>query len=36
VQLTGSYFLAMMVFTGAGIGLLLCSTCIDYEKKIPV
>jgi MFS transporter, ACS family, D-galactonate transporter len=36
VQLTGSYFLALMVFTGAGIGLLLCSTCINYEKKIPV
>jgi ACS family D-galactonate transporter-like MFS transporter len=36
VQLTGSYFLALMVFTGAGIGLLLCSTCINYQKKIPV
>jgi MFS transporter, ACS family, D-galactonate transporter len=36
VQLTGSYFLALMVFTGAGIGLLICSTCINYEKKIPV
>ena len=36
VQLTGSYFLAMMVFTGAGIGLLLCSVGIDYEKKLPV
>jgi ACS family D-galactonate transporter-like MFS transporter len=36
VQLTGSYFLALMVFTGAGIGLLFCSTCIDYERKIPV
>jgi MFS transporter, ACS family, D-galactonate transporter len=36
VQLTGSYFLALMVFTGAGIGLLVCSTCINYERKIPV
>jgi ACS family D-galactonate transporter-like MFS transporter len=36
VQLTGSYFLALMVFTGAGIGLLVCSTCINYGKKIPV
>ncbi len=36
VQLTGSYFLAMMVFAGAGIGLLICSTCIDFDKKIPV
>jgi ACS family D-galactonate transporter-like MFS transporter len=36
VQLTGSYFLALMVFTGAGIGLFFCSTCINYEKKLPV
>jgi MFS transporter, ACS family, D-galactonate transporter len=36
VQLTGSYFLAMMLFAGAGIGLFICSTCINYEKKIPV
>jgi ACS family D-galactonate transporter-like MFS transporter len=36
VQLTGSYFLALMVFTGAGISLLLCSVFINYEKKIPV
>jgi ACS family D-galactonate transporter-like MFS transporter len=36
VQLTGSYFLALMVFAGAGVGLFFCSTCIDYEKKIPV
>jgi ACS family D-galactonate transporter-like MFS transporter len=36
VQITGSYFLALMVFTGAGIGLFFCSTCINYEKKLPV
>ncbi|MBN3846976.1 MULTISPECIES: MFS transporter [Burkholderiaceae] len=36
VQLTGSYFLAMMVFAGAGVGLLLCSICIDFGNKIPV
>ncbi|MEW9586192.1 MFS transporter [Paraburkholderia sp. DGU8] len=36
VQTTGSYFLAMMVFAGAGIGLLICSLGINYEKKIPV
>jgi ACS family D-galactonate transporter-like MFS transporter len=36
VQLTGSYFLALMVFTGAGIGLLLCSIFMNYERKLPV
>jgi len=36
VQMTGSYFLALMVFAGAGIGLFLCSTSINYEKKLPV
>ena len=36
VQMTGSYFLALMVFTGAGIGLFFCSTSINYEKKLPV
>ncbi len=37
VQATGSYYLALMLFTGAGIGLFLCSTLlIDYSKKIPV
>ena len=36
VQMTHSYFLALMVFTGAGIGLFFCSTCINYEKKLPV
>ena len=36
VQYTGSYFLALMFFAAAGMGLLLASTAIDYEKKIPV
>ncbi len=37
VQATGSYYLALMLFTAAGIGLFICSTLlIDYSKKIPV
>jgi len=36
VQYTGSYFLALMFFAAAGVGLLLTSTAIDYEKKLPV
>jgi ACS family D-galactonate transporter-like MFS transporter len=36
VLITGSYFLAMMFFAGAGIGLLICSTAIDYSRKLPV
>jgi ACS family D-galactonate transporter-like MFS transporter len=36
VQATGSYFLAMMFFAVTGVGLLLCSLGIDYEKKLPV
>jgi ACS family D-galactonate transporter-like MFS transporter len=36
VQITGSYFLAMMFFAGAGIGLLICSTAIDYSRKLPI
>ncbi len=37
VQATGSYYLALMLFTGAGIGLFICSTLlIEYSKKIPV
>jgi MFS transporter, ACS family, D-galactonate transporter len=36
VQITGSYFLAMMVFASAGIALLICSTTIDYSRKLPV
>jgi ACS family D-galactonate transporter-like MFS transporter len=36
VQITSSYFLAMMFFAGAGIALLICSTAIDYSRKLPV
>lgn len=36
VQFTGSYFLALMFFAAAGVGLLICSSAIDYERKIPV
>ena len=36
VQITGLYFLAMMFFAGAGIALLICSTAIDYSRKLPV
>jgi ACS family D-galactonate transporter-like MFS transporter len=36
VQITGSYFLAMMFFAGAGIGLLICSSAIDYSRKLQV
>jgi ACS family D-galactonate transporter-like MFS transporter len=36
VQFTGSYFLALMFFAAAGVGLLLCSSAIDYESKLPV
>jgi ACS family D-galactonate transporter-like MFS transporter len=36
VQFTGSYFLALMFFAAAGVGLFVCSTGIDYEKKLPV
>lgn len=36
VQVTGSYFLALMFFALAGAGLFLCSVSINYEKKIPV
>ncbi|HXI68567.1 MAG TPA: hypothetical protein VNH41_11555, partial [Steroidobacteraceae bacterium] len=36
VQATGSYFLALMFFAAAGVGLLFASTAIDYETKIPV
>jgi MFS transporter, ACS family, D-galactonate transporter len=36
VQITNSYFLAMMFFAGAGIALLICSTAIDYSRKLPV
>jgi len=36
VQATGSYFLALMYFAAAGIALLICSTLIDYSRKLPV
>jgi MFS transporter, ACS family, D-galactonate transporter len=36
VQITSSYFLAMMFFAGAGIALLICSTAIDYSRELPV
>jgi MFS transporter, ACS family, D-galactonate transporter len=37
VQATGSYFLALMLFTAAGAGLFVCSTLlIDYSRKLPV
>jgi ACS family D-galactonate transporter-like MFS transporter len=36
VQATGSYFLALMFFAAAGIALLICSTLIDYSRKLPV
>lgn len=37
VQATGSYFMALMLFTGAGVGLFICSALlIDYSKKVPV
>ena len=36
VQTTGSYFLALMFFAAAGVGLFVCSTLIDYERKLPV
>jgi ACS family D-galactonate transporter-like MFS transporter len=36
VQATGSYFLALMYFAAAGVALLICSTSIDYSRKLPV
>jgi MFS transporter, ACS family, D-galactonate transporter len=37
VQATGSYDMALMLFTAAGAGLFVCSTMlIDYSKKLPV
>jgi ACS family D-galactonate transporter-like MFS transporter len=36
VQLTASYFLALMFFAAAGLGLLACSLTIDYRHKLPV
>ena len=36
VQATGSYFLALMFFAAAGVALLICSSLIDYSRKLPV
>jgi ACS family D-galactonate transporter-like MFS transporter len=36
VQATGSYFLALMYFAATGVALLICSTLIDYSRKLPV
>jgi ACS family D-galactonate transporter-like MFS transporter len=36
VQATGSYFLALMYFAAAGVALLICSTLIDYSRRLPV
>ena len=36
VQATGSYFLALMYFAAAGVALLICSTLIDYSRKLAV
>jgi ACS family D-galactonate transporter-like MFS transporter len=36
VQATGSYFLALMFFAFAGVALFVCSTAIDYSRKLPV
>jgi ACS family D-galactonate transporter-like MFS transporter len=36
VQATGSYFFALMVFAFAGVALFVCSTTIDYSRKLSV
>jgi ACS family D-galactonate transporter-like MFS transporter len=36
VQLTGSYFIALMFFAAAGAALFVCSTLIDYSRRLPV
>ena len=36
VQVTGSYFLALMFFTASGILFLVGSLAIDYSRKLPV
>ena len=36
VQTTGSYFLALIFFAFAGVGLFVCSSLIDYSRKLPV
>ena len=36
VQLTGSYFLALMFFSASGVLYLIGSLIIDYSRKLPV
>lgn len=36
VQLTGSYHLALMFFGFSAVALFVCSTAIDYTRKLPV
>jgi ACS family D-galactonate transporter-like MFS transporter len=36
VQTTGSYFLALLFFAFAGVALLVCSSLIDYSRKLPI
>jgi ACS family D-galactonate transporter-like MFS transporter len=36
VQVTGSYFLALMFFSGSGVLHLISSLIIDYSRKLPV
>lgn len=36
VQATGSYYMALMLFAGAGVGLFISSTMLISYKKIPV
>lgn len=36
VQMTGSYFLALMFFAGGGALLFVCSNLIDYSRKLAV
>jgi ACS family D-galactonate transporter-like MFS transporter len=36
VGATGSYFVGLMVFAGCGVSYLICSLCINYEKKLPL
>jgi ACS family D-galactonate transporter-like MFS transporter len=36
VQATGSYFLALLFFAGAGLTLLIFSSFIDFSRKLPV
>jgi ACS family D-galactonate transporter-like MFS transporter len=36
VQVTGSYFLALMLFSASGVLYLISSLIIDYSRKLPV